>query len=244
MRSIVFSLVFMLSRSCCFSFLQMAHKITPRSIQSKYISQVNTGFRSLFVSLAVTLPLSASRAYASSSSSSFTSTGILSPSFSPIDPNKVIKSSIDSREYKAITLKNGLRVLLISDPEAVRAAAALNVHVGSLCDPPSIPGLAHFCEHMLFLGTKKFPKEDEYSSFLNTHGGSSNAYTSSEDTCFYFDINAAYLPPALDRFSQFFISPLFTEAATSRELNAVDSEHSKNINNDGFRLYQVIIDAS
>ena len=26
---------------------------------------------------------------------------------------------------------------------------------GGLCDPPDIPGLAHFCEHMLFLGTEK-----------------------------------------------------------------------------------------
>ena len=118
------------------------------------------------------------------------------------------------------------------------------------------PGLAHFCEHMLFLGTKKFPKEDEYSAFLSTHGGASNAYTDSEvhayirstytpftarlqDTVYYFDVNAEHLDGALDRFAQFFISPLFTEQATQRELNAIDSEHAKNINNDGFRLYQV-----
>jgi insulysin len=44
---------------------------------------------------------------------------------------------------------------------------------------------------------------------------------------------------SLDRFAQFFISPLFTQSATDRELNAIDSEHAKNINNDGFRLYQV-----
>ena len=96
-----------------------------------------------------------------------------------------------------------------------------------------------YLEHMLFLGTRKYPKEDEYSQYLSSHGGTSNAYTGSEDTCFYFDVNSEYLAPALDRFAQFFISPLFTSSSTSRELNAVDSEHSKNINNDGFRLYQV-----
>jgi insulysin len=40
---------------------------------------------------------------------------------------------------------------------------------------------------MLFLGNKKYPKEDDYSKYLSTHGGTSNAYTSSEDTCYYFD---------------------------------------------------------
>lgn len=52
-------------------------------------------------------------------------------------------------------------------------------------------------------------------------------------------MNAEYLKEALDRFSQFLIAPLFTPAATARELNAIESEHAKNINSDGFRLYQV-----
>ena len=69
--------------------------------------------------------------------------------------------------------------------------------------------------------------------------GTSNAYTDSEDTCYYFDINTEYLDPALDRFSQFFVSPLFTSSATNRELNAIESEHAKNVNNDSFRLFQV-----
>jgi len=56
---------------------------------------------------------------------------------------------------------------------------------------------------------------------------------------YYFDVNSAYLQPALDRFSQFFVAPLFTASATDRELNAIESEHSKNINNDGFRIYQL-----
>ena len=161
------------------------------------------------------------------------------PMTSTVIDNSVVKSITDKREYKAITLSNGLRALIISDPDSSHSAAALDVHVGAMSDPINVPGLAHFCEHMSFLGTKKYPKEDDYSSFLASHGGSSNAYTDAEDTVYYFDVNAQYLDEALDRFSQFFISPLFTVSATSRELNAIDSEHSKNINNDGFRLYQV-----
>jgi len=154
------------------------------------------------------------------------------------DLNVVTRPS-DDRIFKAITLKNDLRVLLVSDPSSSRCAAAMDVHVGSLSDPENIPGLAHFCEHMSFLGTKKFPEEEGFTSFLASHGGSSNAYTDNEDTCYYFDVNAEFLPESLDRFSQFFISPLFTESATNRELNAVDSEHAKNINSDSFRMYQL-----
>lgn len=100
------------------------------------------------------------------------------------DDNTVVKVPSDDRQYKAITLSNGLRVLLISDKHARRAAAAMDVHVGSFSDPDDVPGLAHFCEHMLFLGTEKYPSEEEYSNYLSAHGGSSNAYTDSEDTVY------------------------------------------------------------
>jgi hypothetical protein len=153
---------------------------------------------------------------------------------------EVRKRPLDERLYKAFELPNGMRVLLVSDPSSSRSAAALDVNVGAFSDPRKVPGLAHFCEHMSFLGTKKFPKEEEFSSYLSSHGGSSNAYTDSEDTVYYFDVNADFTKEALDRFSQFFISPLFTQSATDRELNAIDSEHAKNINSDAFRLYQVI----
>lgn len=70
---------------------------------------------------------------------------------------------------------------------------------GSLSDPANISGLAHFCEHMLFLGTQKYPKENEYSQFLSEHAGSSNAFTSGEHTNYYFDVSHEHLQGALDR---------------------------------------------
>lgn len=151
----------------------------------------------------------------------------------------IIKSPIDERTYRPLTLPNGLRVLLVSDPNSHNAAAAIDVHVGSFSDPSHAQGLAHFCEHMSFLGTEKFPDEDAFSSYLSAHGGSSNAYTDLEDTVFYFDVNSKHLEGALDHFAQFFIAPSFTEEAIFREVNAVDSEHSKNIHNDYLRLYQL-----
>ena len=151
----------------------------------------------------------------------------------------VEKSPADTRSYRALTLRNGLRVLLASDSKAEQAAAALNVHVGHFSDPPDVAGLAHFCEHMLFLGNAKYPVEGDLDAFLSQHGGSSNAFTASEDTCYFFNINQEQLRPALDRFSQFFVAPLFTEAATDREVNAIDAENAKNLQQDSWRLDQL-----
>ncbi|KAI0564782.1 Insulinase (Peptidase M16) [Gracilaria domingensis] len=160
-------------------------------------------------------------------------------------------SPYDQLGYRAITLANDLDVLIASDPSSDKAAASLDVAVGHFSDPHNLPGLAHFLEHMLFLGTKKYPDEDSYNNFLAENGGHSNAYTAQEHTNYYFEMIIAdkrneeadgKMPPlkeALDRFSQFFKAPLFTESATERELNAVHSEHQKNLQSDSRRRFQV-----
>lgn len=71
---------------------------------------------------------------------------------------------------------------------------------GYMSDPDNIPGLAHFCEHMLFLGTKKYPDENDYNKFLSEHGGSSNASTTTDHTNYYFDVAPNHLKEALDRY--------------------------------------------
>lgn len=75
---------------------------------------------------------------------------------------KIVKKPTDMRQYQALLLPNKLRVLLVSDKSSNRGAAALDVHVGSFSDPTDIPGLAHFAEHMCFLGTKKYPDESDF----------------------------------------------------------------------------------
>lgn len=153
---------------------------------------------------------------------------------------EIDKPQQDDRQYQLFTLGNELQVLVVSDPEAEKAAAAMDVHVGHLSDPEEVPGIAHFCEHMLFLGTEKYPDEASYKDYISEHGGRTNAFTGTENTNYFFDVAAGHLEGALDMFSQFFISPLFTPDATSRELNAVDSENSKNLQSDNFRMFQLL----
>jgi insulysin len=161
-------------------------------------------------------------------------------------------------------LPNRLEVLLIHDPKTDKASAALDVNVGSFSDSEDMPGIAHAVEHLLFMGTEKYPKENEYNQFLAAHSGHSNAYTAATSTNYYFELAASStssdsgastpngaqekLPAskedsplwgALDRFGQFFISPLFLEDTVDRELKAVDSENKKNLQSDTWRLHQL-----
>ncbi|MCD7468465.1 hypothetical protein HAX54_006673 [Datura stramonium] len=80
-----------------------------------------------------------------------------------------------------------------------KAAAAMCVRMGSFSDPFDAQGLAHFLEHMLFMGSTDFPDENEYDSYLSKHGGCSNAYTETEHTCYHFEVKRDCLKGALRR---------------------------------------------
>ena len=151
-----------------------------------------------------------------------------------------VQSPADDYAYRHLTLDNGLQVLLISDPDAAKAAAALDVRVGSADNPPGREGLAHFLEHMLFLGTDKYPDPAEYEQFITEHGGSRNAYTSFEHTNYFFDVQSAYLEGALDRFAQFFIAPRFDAQYVEREIRAVEAEYQMGLTSDARRGLDVL----
>lgn len=150
-------------------------------------------------------------------------------------PVDIVKSANDHRDYRYLTLANGLRVLLVSDPETDKAAASLVVFRGSYHEPDEYPGLAHFLEHMLFIGTEKYPEVDAYQEFISRHGGSSNAYTAGDHTNYFFDVQPEQFRPAMDRFAQFFISPLLADDYVEREKNAVHSEYQLQLKADNWR---------
>ncbi len=153
---------------------------------------------------------------------------------------KIVTPDLAERKTAKIRLANGLEAFLISDPGTHQSCAALAVDVGSWQDPEEYPGMAHFLEHMLFMGTKAYPKEAEYMSYISDHGGSCNAYTASDRTAYSFSINNEFFKEGVDRFSHFFIDPLFIQSSVGRELNNVDQEHGKNLEHDGWRAYMIL----
>ena len=149
------------------------------------------------------------------------------------------KPKTDKLNYGFKVLSNGLKVLLISDPDTNKSAAALGVNIGSLVDKKDEQGLAHFCEHLLTMGNKKYPVENEYYEYITKNGGLLNAATLLDKTIYYFNVSNEGFEGALDRFAHFFISPTFNEGSVEREIKAVDNEFSNNLNKDSRRLTQI-----
>jgi len=92
---------------------------------------------------------------------------------------------------------------------------------------------------MLFMGTEKYPNENDFAEFLNKNAGWSNAYTDLDVTNYYFESSNESFLDSLDRFAQFFNKPLFQKSSVEREIMAVDSEHKKNLQSDLWRMMQL-----
>ncbi len=127
-------------------------------------------------------------------------------------PTKVTAPT-DTAVFRRFTLENGLRVLLVSDPKFNKSGASLVTNTGQIDDPADREGMAHFLEHMLFLGTEKYPDVADYGNFIKANGGYNNAYTTSDHTNYQFEVRHEAFADALDRFAQFFITVLHEKLA-------------------------------
>lgn len=149
------------------------------------------------------------------------------------------KSDKDTRQYQAVKLDNGMVVLLVSDPQAVKSLSALVVPVGSLQDPDAHAGLAHFLEHMTLMGSKMFPQPDSLAEYLKMHGGSHNASTAPYRTAFYLEVENDALQGAVDRLADAIAAPKLDKKYVERERNAVNAELTMARSRDGMRMAQV-----
>ena len=145
-------------------------------------------------------------------------------------------SDTDYRAYRALTLDTGLTVLLVHDERASKAAAALALPVGSLDDPDSQPGLAHYLEHMLFLGSESYPGAEEYQSFITTNGGQTNAATGYTSTTYMMEVDPPAFPEALRRMADTLARPRLDPVYADKERNAVNAEMESKKHSDGRRL--------
>ncbi|OQS03733.1 nardilysin [Thraustotheca clavata] len=142
----------------------------------------------------------------------------------------------------AVDMKSEVLLIESQNTNDDMAAACLSIGVGTFCDPPSLPGLAHYVEHMLFMGSSKYPHENAFESYLSRYGGYSNATTDCELTKYLFEIHPNGFEKALDMFANFFINPLFLKSTMDRELLAIEAEFQSACLNDRVRLQQVLCD--
>lgn len=126
--------------------------------------------------------------------------------------------------YLQLTLANGLRVSLRHAPRLKRCAAALRVAAGSHDAPLAWPGLAHFLEHLLFLGTEAFPAPDGLMAYVQRHGGQVNASTRERTTDFFFEVPTPVFGDALQRLGDMLAHPRLAMDEQLREREVLQAE--------------------
>lgn len=124
-----------------------------------------------------------------------------------------------------LTLSNGLRVRLISDPTASRAAALMQLAAGSHHEPANWPGLAHLLEHLVFAGGENFQQDARLMSWAQAQGARLNATTGATSTAWFFDISAPLLEPGVARLTDMLARPLLAQQAIAQEAAVIDAEY-------------------
>ena len=152
----------------------------------------------------------------------------------------ITKPEFDLRNYTGGKLTNNIKYIIINDSTLDRTFISVNIKAGSYDEPKGYDGLAHFLEHMLFMGSEKYPKENHFNDTVVKYSGETNAYTSYEETCYYIQFDDGGFDDIIEIFSRFFIDPLFLKDSVDREMNAVNNEHLKNINDDNWIFNQFI----
>ncbi|MBT2297076.1 pyrroloquinoline quinone biosynthesis protein PqqF [Pseudomonas fluorescens] len=133
-------------------------------------------------------------------------------------------SAADSFRPHTETLANGLQVTLRHAPGLKRSAAVLRVAVGSHDAPLGWPGLAHFLEHLFFLGTERFPTGHNLMAYVQRQGGQVNARTSERTTDFFFELPPAAFAGGLERLGDMLSHPRLDEADQLREREVLHAE--------------------
>ena len=123
-----------------------------------------------------------------------------------------------------LTLANGLRVSLRHAPRLKRCAAVLRVAAGSHDVPLAWPGLAHFLEHVLFLGTERFPTNEGLMSYVQRHGGQINARTRERTTDFFFELPVSTFSSGLERLADMLTHPRLALEDQLREREVLHAE--------------------
>lgn len=149
------------------------------------------------------------------------------------------KSPNDKAIYQGIKLDNDMEVLLISDSQANKSLMSAIIPIGSMDDPISQQGLAHYLEHMILMGSKHYPETNSLDSFLNKNGGMNNASTASHRTAYYLQVNNEAFSEAVTRMADTLAFPLLLESNAKKEINAVNAEMIRAKSHDGHLLRSV-----
>ncbi|WP_439291303.1 MULTISPECIES: pyrroloquinoline quinone biosynthesis protein PqqF [Rahnella] len=129
-------------------------------------------------------------------------------------------------DVQSLTLANGLRVNMLHDPQASRAAALIHLDAGSHHEPPAFPGLAHLFEHVVFAGSREFQGDERLMMWAQAEGAKLNATTHANATAWFFDMTPAKFEAGLARLVDMLAQPLLAEDSVRQEVSVIDAEYT------------------
>jgi zinc protease len=146
--------------------------------------------------------------------------------------------------YSQDDLPNGLRVVTIPTDFPNIVAVYIVVQTGSRNEvEPGHTGFAHLFEHLMFKGTEKY-SQAQYNDAIKRMGGASNAFTTSDFTCFYTVFSKEDLPTVLAMEADRFQNLKYSEAEFKTETLAVLGEYNKNASNPFQKLNEALLDTA
>jgi len=151
----------------------------------------------------------------------------------------IIKPKNEKRIINYHIFENNIKVILISDMNIDKSYIVSSVNVGSYQNKDYYDGMAHLLEHMCFIGSKKFPKKNHLINKAQEFGGYTNAFTSLYETVYHVEVLNKHLDEIFDILIDCLINSKLDEEHIYNELQNVDSEHMKNINNDNWKLFNM-----
>lgn len=131
------------------------------------------------------------------------------------------------------TLPNGLRIVTTPMPSTQAVSVNLFVGVGSRSEPQRLNGVTHFLEHMVFKGTTRRPDAMIIAEEIEGAGGTLNAYTNKEFTCYWNIVPFDRFETALDVAADMLLNSKLEEVEIEREKTVVQQELKRNHDNPG-----------
>lgn len=133
--------------------------------------------------------------------------------------------------YKKERLNNELRIVTYQMPATKSVTIEVAIKAGPRYESGKNAGTAHFLEHMLFEGTKRFPSAKELALYLESVGGRSGAWTSKESVVYYVKVPSQHLEVAFDYLSEILFNSLVAEEAIEKEKKIVLEELHRMVDN-------------
>jgi predicted Zn-dependent peptidase len=144
-------------------------------------------------------------------------------------------------KFHSHRLSNGLQVIAEANPDAHSFAAGLYVNTGSRDELPSINGVSHFLEHMMFKGSSKYTWED-VNRIFDEMGAQYNAYTSQENTAYFANVLPEFSERAIEHLSHL-LRPAIRQEDFDTEKKVILEEIAMYLDDPSHRIFEALMEA-